>query len=475
MAPTPGTGLAWGRNTFGQSGSGTNIESNVPVEVDLPEGTMIIAIAGGLNHTLALTSTGTVLAWGYNIYGQLGNGTNTDSNVPVEVDLPEGQIATAIAAGGDDSFAFTSSGALLAWGENSYGQLGNGTRTSSNVPVDVDLPEGTTVTAVAAGITHSLALTSTGTVLAWGSNGFGQLGNGTNIDSNTPVQVDLPGGSTAIAIAAGGYHSLATTSIGTVLAWGYNIYGQLGNGTNTDRNTPVQVDLPQGTRITGITSGVYHNLASTSAGGLLAWGLNMFGQLGNGTNADNKAPAEVDLPAGTSITAAFAGGYHSLALTSSGTILAWGFNFYGQLGDGTNTDSNSPAQVNWPERTTVVAISAGGVHSLAIAAPVVPASSTAVQVSPSNPRPGKEIRFDATVTCNVGTPTGTVTFLDGTTTLGTATLSGSPTATAALTVPKLSLGSHDILARFAADGTCPASESNPIHIAVAPPRTKMLR
>nr|WP_239133940.1 chromosome condensation regulator RCC1 [Rugosimonospora africana] len=266
-------------------------------------------------HSLALTSTGTVLAWGYNGGGQLGNGTNTNSNVPVPVDLPADTTVTAIAAGELHSLAVTSTGTVLAWGLNGDGQLGNGTNTSSNVPVLVDLPADTTVTAVSGGGEHSLALTSTGSVLAWGLNGAGQLGNGTNTSSNVPVPVDLPAGAAATAVAAGGVHSLALTSTGIVLAWGFNRSGQLGNGTNTSSNVPVAASLPAGATATAVAAGNGHSLALTSTGIVLAWGDNEFGQLGNGTNTNSNVPVPVGLPAGTTVTAIAAGELNSLAIT----------------------------------------------------------------------------------------------------------------------------------------------------------------
>jgi hypothetical protein len=184
----------------------------VPVSTSLPAGTTVTAIAAGGNYSLARTSTGQVLAWGDNALGQLGNGTNTDSNVPISTSLPAGTTVTAIAAGFRHSLAATSTGQALAWGDNTFGQLGNGTNTGSNVPVSTSLPAGTTVTAVAAGGDHSLALTVTGQVLAWGRNNVGQLGNGTNTDSNVPVSTSLPAGTAATAIAAGNAHCLALST-----------------------------------------------------------------------------------------------------------------------------------------------------------------------------------------------------------------------------------------------------------------------
>ncbi len=341
-----GSVWAWGYNSDGELGNGTHTDSNVPVSVSLPVGTTITAVAEGYLHSLALTSTGQVLAWGYNGDGELGNGTNTSSNVPVSVSLPQGTTITAVAASEEHSLALTSTGQVLAWGNNSNGQLGNGTNTASNVPVSVSLPVGTIITAVAAGVFHSLALTSTGQVLAWGFNGDGELGNGANTDSNVPVSVSLPVGTIITALAGGTYHSLGLTSTGQVLAWGHNAFGELGNGTNTASNVPVSVSLPVGTVITALAGGYLDSLGLTSTGQVLAWGYNLGGELGNGTYTDTNVPVSVSLPVGTTITALAGGYHHSLVITSTGQVLAWGQNGSGELGNGTYTASNVPVEVS---------------------------------------------------------------------------------------------------------------------------------
>ncbi|TLZ71770.1 MAG: RCC1 repeat-containing protein, partial [Methanobacteriota archaeon] len=247
------------------------------------------AVANGLSNTVS----GTVLAWGDNVDGQLGNGTFTTSNTPVEVSGLTG--VTAIAAGGafnHHSLALKSDGTVWAWGANSAGQLGNGSFTGSNTPVQTSGING--VTAIAGGQLHSLALKSDGTVWAWGFNLDGQLGNGTNTTTypyglDTPVQVlGLTG---VIAIAGGGAHSLALKSDGTVWAWGQNNKGQLGNGSFTGSNTPVQTSGISG--VTAIAGGVSHSLALKSDGTVWAWGYNGGGELGNGTYTDNNTPVEV--------------------------------------------------------------------------------------------------------------------------------------------------------------------------------------
>ncbi len=365
-ARAQGTVWAWGDNIFGELGNGTYTTTypygiDMPVEASALSGTT--AIAGGYLHSLALRSDGTVWAWGYNGFGELGNGTNANSNTPVEVSGLSGVTAIAGGQGGLHSLALKSDGTVWAWGYNGTGALGNGTYANSNTPVEVSGLSG--VTAIAGGEFHSLALKSDGTVWAWGNDVYGQLGNGTEMfASNTPVEVSGISGVTAIAGA--GLHSLALKSDGTVWAWGYNADGELGNGTYTfASDTPVEVSALSG--VTAIAGGGFHSLALKSDGTLWAWGSNFFGELGNGTNTTTypfgiATPVEVS---GLSGVTAIGGGFrHSLALKSDGTVRAWGYNGGGQLGNGTFTDSNTPVEVSG--LSGVTAIAGGAFHSLAL-------------------------------------------------------------------------------------------------------------
>ena len=368
-----GTVLAWGDNSFAELGDGSTAPSSTPVRVHLPAHTRVTAVAAGEGYGLALTSRGRVLAWGWNNYGELGDGdgdTTADSSTPVAVHVPAGTRVTAIAAGESNGLALTSSGRVLAWGYNYQGESGDGsTSADSSTPVWVHLPAHTRITAVAAGDFYNLALTSRGRVLAWGNNYAGALGDGTMADSSTPVAVDLPHGIRVTAIAAGWSHSLALTSAGRLLAWGDNSSGELGNATVNDSLTPIPVDLPTGTRITAIAANDEYNLVLTSAGRVLAWGDNSFGELGDGsTSVYRFTPAPVDLPAGTRITAISAGYSDCLALTSDGRVLAWGNNIDGDLEDGSTASTSTPAAVDLPAGTRVTAISAGFFDSLALTA-----------------------------------------------------------------------------------------------------------
>jgi alpha-tubulin suppressor-like RCC1 family protein len=264
---------------------------------------------------MALKSNGTIYTCGNNLFGQLGDGTTNNSPTPVAVALPGGASAVAIAANEYHSLALTSGGAVFAWGHNAFGQLGNGTTTDSSRPVAVAVPG--TVTQIAAGWAFDLALTSSGAVYAWGYNGNGELGT-TSVDTcatfypcaKTPVAVNLVG-ATVKAIAAGWDHALAIRSDNTVLAWGLNNYGQLGDGTTTNRLVPTPAI--GGLAVKAIACGGAHSLAikmSDSTG--LAWGLNNRGQLGDGTTINRLSPVTPLAPADANVTGISGGWAHSL-------------------------------------------------------------------------------------------------------------------------------------------------------------------
>lgn len=323
-----GGAWCWGENDGGQLGNGTMLNSVTPVSVSgLSSGVNSIA-TGGI-HSCAITAGGAAKCWGFNYQGQLGNGTYAWSSVPVNVSGLAGGVS-AMAAGDYHTCALTSSGGVKCWGANDYGQLGNGTNTLSNVPVDVNgLTSG--VIAIAAGNWHTCALTSGGGVKCWGGNSNGKLGNGSTSDSNLPVDVTgLTSG--ASAIAAGLIHSCAVTSGGGVKCWGDNSVGQLGDGTWTDSSVPVNVSgLSSG--ISKIETGDYHSCALTTGGGVKCWGYNSSGQLGDGTLTSRKTPGDVmGLTSGVSSIAA--GSNLTCALTAGGSGKCWGDNYYGQLGDG---------------------------------------------------------------------------------------------------------------------------------------------
>jgi len=356
---------AWGYNANGQLGNGTTTNSIVPVAVTATgvlAGKTVTTITTSMSHSLALTSDGKVYAWGNNGNGQFGNGTTTNSLVPVAVTATgslAGKTVTAIAAGSSYSLALTSDGKVYAWGSNGYGQLGNNTTTDSSVPVPVTATgslAGKTVTAIAAGSSYSLALTSDGKVYTWGNNANGQLGNGATTNSLVPVAVTDTGalaGKTVTGVAAFNSYSLGLTSDGKVYAWGNNGNGQFGNGTTTNSLVPVAVTdtgALAGKTVTGVAAGNGYSLALTLDGRVYAWGYNGFGQFGNGTTTNSLVPVAVTdtgVLAGKTVTGVAAGNGYSLALTLDGRVYSWGRNNYGQLGNGNGniTQSSTPIEV----------------------------------------------------------------------------------------------------------------------------------
>ncbi|MGH2773323.1 MAG: fibronectin type III domain-containing protein [Actinomycetota bacterium] len=341
------TGLAWGQNGEGQLGNGGTDDSSFAVPTALPPG--VTSVAAGGQHGLAITSAGKVVSWGSNDSGQLGEGSVTVGDergkgrtTPVEVDFPlEVKEVTAVAAGHAHSLALTGDGKVLAWGSNDRGQLGDGTVARRTAPVLVKLPPGVVARSVSAGAAHSLITASDGRVFAWGSNTYGQLGDGTNPtgglpgdltgDSMVPVQVLLPPSLTVTGVSAGEKHSLAVTSAGEVFAWGDDYEGQLGNPTLTPGPTgppvfgsavPIPVCSPQS--IAGVCSGLLGGIKAVSAGAFFSLALDSSGKILS-WGAGEKIPVYVPLPEGVEkVSKLAAGSEHAVAIAEDGRLLSWG-------------------------------------------------------------------------------------------------------------------------------------------------------
>jgi len=360
--------MAWGYNSNGEIGNGTTTQSHVPVAVTgLSSG--VTAVAGGASHSLAIQN-GALFAWAYNGYGQLGDGTTTQRTTPVPVTSLSSGV-TAIAGGYLHSLAIQN-GAVYAWGWNNAGQLGDGTSTNRHSPVPITtLASG--VTAIAAGGDDSLAIQNRA-LYAWGYNDFGQLGNGSSSSSSTPQLVpSLTSG--VSAIAAGSAHSLALVN-GGVYAWGNNDHGQLGNSTNVGTFNPnvTPYGIPSlSSGVTAIAAGYDHSLAVMN-GAVYAWGWNSNGQLGDGTTTDRSVPVRIDGADLTHIVEVAASNYDSYALDANGSLWVWGYNDYGELGLGNTQEQNRPIHVLPPTGYMYTGISAGeaGAHVLATLAQVVP-------------------------------------------------------------------------------------------------------
>jgi len=361
---TAGAVLCWGDNSLGQLGDGTITQRNVPVAVS-GLGSGVVAIATGAWHTCALTGTGAVMCLGINSHGQLGDGTTTEHLTPIAVSgLSSG--VTAIAAGDLQTCAVTAASAVQCWGIN---DVGDGTNSDRYTPTTVSgLASGGA--AIAIGSVHACALTAAGGVRCWGYNDFGMLGNGSSIAySLIPVDV-LP--FTALdpaTVATGEYHSCTLTHAGTVFCWGDNANGELGIGSALTQST-VPAAVPDSANLTALSLGAYHTCAVTTAGAVQCWGYNYYGQLGNGSTNDSASPTAVSgLSSGISSVAA--GLYHTCAMTTGGAAQCWGYNYYGQLGNGNNTNSSTPVAVSGIGAN---GITAGGYSSCTMSAGWFPAS-----------------------------------------------------------------------------------------------------
>jgi len=334
----------------------------------------VVQVAAGDAHGLAVLSGGTVVAWGWNTYGQLGDGTLVDRSAPVPVAGLTG--VRQVAAGGGHSLALRSDGTVWAWGENLNGEVGNGTVTlSQTVPVEVNGLTG--ITKIAAGYGFSLALRSDGTVWAWGVNNSGQLGSGSTADSPVPVRVF--GLSQVTSISAGWDASLAVRTTGIIAAtslwaWGANNHGQLGDGTTDAHYIPEQVTGFTVPDIAGICAGGQFAVVLGTDGEVWGWGYDWLSELGNApTNAPVTRPLRI-LGIGSLVTQVSAGGEHVLALRSDGTVLAWGDDSFGELGNGTRTVIGGLPPVQVAGLSGVSQVAAGDEFSLAVHVPPVVAA-----------------------------------------------------------------------------------------------------
>ena len=356
-APTTGTELMVVSNTGLSFINGTfdNLTNGQPVTLSYG-GTNYHFVAnyyGGSGNDLVLVwAASRPFAWGHNNYGQLGDNTSSDRQVPVPVTVTgvlAGKTVVAMSAGSLHSLALCLDGKVATWGVNSFGQLGDNSTNSSLVPVPVNTVSGVsalygkTVVAIAAGYNHSLALCSDGAVATWGYNNYGQLGDNTTTNRLVPMPVNTASGvsalygKTVVAIAAGQYHSMALCSDGTLATWGLNARGQLGDSSTTQRrlvpvavNSDLGISALYGKTVVAIAAGGLHCLTLCSDGTLAAWGLNASGQLGDNTTTNRRVPVAVNTDLGISalhgktVVALAAGYVYSLALCSDSTVAAWG-------------------------------------------------------------------------------------------------------------------------------------------------------
>ncbi|BDR54059.1 hypothetical protein KIMH_01700 [Bombiscardovia apis] len=333
---------SWGKNVYGQLGDNTNTNRTMPVRVRTPAGVTFSSIAVSSKTGLAVGSDGKAYAWGLN-WGQLGNSSSADKTYPVVFQLPAGVRAQQVAGGSRHSLVLGDDGKVYAAGFNAYHQVSDDPRTGMiTTPVAVSAPGGHRFTAVAAGDNHSLALSEDGTLWAWGDNGSNQLGFA-GASTGAPRSVTMPAGVVFTSMSAGSNFSAAISSTGDVYTWGANGAGQLGNGNTTSVGVPTKIALPAGsTPVARLAAHGTHILALTDSQQAYAWGNNANGQLGNGSTSNATSPISITLPGGATPASVGAGSSHSLAVSTKGDLYTWGSNAESQLGNGSNTEQHSP-------------------------------------------------------------------------------------------------------------------------------------
>ena len=360
--PIPKELYAWGSNSNGRLGTNNTTNYSSPVQVGALT-TWGRQISGGEQHSLAVTGDGTLYAWGYNSNGRLGTNNTTTYSSPVQV----GALTdwSQVSAGREQSLAIKTDGTLWGWGRNSDGQLGTNNTTTYSSPVQVGAL--TTWAQVTSTTEITAAIRTDGTLWTWGYGGNGALGHGDTLNLSSPVQV---GGLTNWALIKAGFKYMhAITTDGALYAWGYNSNGQLGSSNTTNYSSPVQVGaLTNWSKVAPASPYTgYTTVASTTDGKLYAWGYNGQGQVGDGTTTQRNSPVQVgalttwdEVFAGSHVT----GNGSSGAIKTDGTLWTWGYNSSGQLGHNNTTSYSSPVQVG--ALTTWISVSMGNAFTLAV-------------------------------------------------------------------------------------------------------------
>ena len=332
----------WGDNSNGQLGDGTRTPQSTPSKVTLPLGRKAIDVSAGSYHTCAVLDDGSAKCWGDNGAGQLGDGTTVQRLIGASVNLGAGRTAVSISAGGSHTCAILDDESVKCWGDNSNGQLGDGTITDRVVPVSADLGDSVGALSITAGAYHTCAIMDDRKVKCWGDNWHGQIGDGGLDDSLSPTEIDIPSNSSAVTIDGGSFHTCVGMNDGSMFCWGNNGYGQFGNGNSQSTTSPTGVALIETQSPTQVSMGSYHSCALFDDGNVSCWGGNSEGQVGDGTQSDRVVPTPVSIPLGKKALSISVGQRHSCAILDDATLKCWGLNSDGQLGDGSSTSTSSP-------------------------------------------------------------------------------------------------------------------------------------
>jgi len=297
-------------------------------------GERAVSVSAGGFHSLALTANGAVWSWGWGGQGRLGHGDEQHQLLPKKIDTFADQRVVAVSPGLNHNLALTADGAVWSWGDGTFDRLGHGDRQHQLLPKKIDALADQRVIAVSAGAHHSLALTADGSVWSCGYGYACQLGHGDRQIQLLPKKVEAFAGQRVVAVSAGGSHSLALAADGAVWSWGWGGQGQLGHGDQQLQLLPKKVEALAGQRVVAVSAGGSHSLALAADGAVWSWGKGASGQLGHGDEQHQLLPKKVEALAGQRVVAVSAGGGHSIARTADGAVFTWGVGESGCLGHG---------------------------------------------------------------------------------------------------------------------------------------------
>jgi alpha-tubulin suppressor-like RCC1 family protein len=321
-----------------------------------------IHVAAGWESTCGIREGNTLWCWGQQIHGDLGTGRPGNANQPQQI-TRKTSAWTSVTVGDNHACATRKDGGLWCWGFNGYGQLGIGTTTDSPRPQQVTTPAADGWASVSAGVDHTCALRTDGTLWCWGRGDLGAVGNGSTTDQDLPQQVTTPAADGWTSVTANGPNSCATRADSSLWCWGFNLTGELGIGSTTNQDRPQQVTTPAADGWTSVISGA-STCATRSDSSLWCWGWNGNGQLGIGSTTDQHLPQQVTIPAATGWTTVSAGSQHVCA-TRTHALWCWGDNQFGELGIGITTELHVPQRVTWPTAAGWTLITAGDHHTCA--------------------------------------------------------------------------------------------------------------
>ena len=357
---TNGQLWAWGLNSCGILGDGTNVSKCSPVR-EISSSTDWCGVSGGSFHIAAIKTSGQLWTWGSNACGQLGDGTTVPRCSPVR-EISSATDWCQMSAGGLLSAAIKTTGQLWTWGGNLCGALGDGTVTNRCSPVR-EFCSATDWCQVSMGcVLHTAAIKTTGQIWGWGLNTCGRLGDGTTVGRCSPVR-ERCSATDWCGVSAGDNHTAAVKTTGQIWAWGFNTCGLLGDGTTVDRCSPVR-ERCSATDWCRVSAGCCHTAAVKTSGQIWAWGTNVFGRLGDGTGNSRCSPVR-EFCSGTDWCGVSAGGYHTSAIKTTGQIWGWGVNLCGRLGNGATVESCSPVR-EISSTTDWCQVSAGLSHTVAV-------------------------------------------------------------------------------------------------------------